>query len=120
MCNYNYNTSLEASLRSSLVGLISSFPVSIMVLASIFQITFMQATGALQRIVIFIKTLCPTDKVVQIMLLNIGAGTLLVSIGATPVSILPPILVALGYSTFVAVALPAIGFDANLETNAAG
>jgi lactate permease len=46
------------------------------------------------------------------MLINVGAGTLLVSVGATPVSILPPILVALGYSTFVAVALPAIGFDA--------
>ena len=107
-----FNTSLEVSLRASLAGLISSFPVSIMVLASIFQITFMQATGALQRIVIFIKTLAPTDKVAQIMLLNVGAGTLLVSIGATPISILPPILVAMGYSTFVAVALPAIGYDA--------
>ncbi|HBV97833.1 MAG: lactate permease [Peptococcaceae bacterium BICA1-7] len=107
-----FNTSLEVTLRSSLAGLISSFPVSIMVLSSIFQITFMQATGALQRIVVFIKTLAPTDKAAQIMLLNVGAGTLLVSIGATPVSILPPILIALGYSTFVAVALPAIGFDA--------
>lgn len=46
------------------------------------------------------------------MLINVGAGTLLVSIGATPVSILPPILIALGYSRFVAIALPAIGFDA--------
>ncbi|TYO96021.1 L-lactate permease [Desulfallas thermosapovorans] len=107
-----FNTSLEVSLKSSLAGFISSFPVSIMVFASIFQITFMQATGALQRIVVFIKTLAPTDKPVQIMLLCVGAGTLLVSIGATPVSILPPILLAMGYSTFVAIALPAIGFDA--------
>ncbi|WP_347490740.1 L-lactate permease [Desulfoscipio sp. XC116] len=107
-----FNTSLEVSLKSSLAGLVSSFPVSVMVLASIFQITFMQATGALQRIVVFIKTLAPNNKAAQIMLLNVGAGTLLVSIGATPVSILPPILLALGYSTFVAVALPAIGFDA--------
>ncbi len=107
-----FNTSLEVGLKSSLAGFISSFPVSLMVFASIFQITFMQATGALQRIVVFIKTLAPTDKAVQIMLLNVGAGTLLVSIGATPVSILPPILLAMGYSTFVAVALPAIGYDA--------
>ena len=107
-----FNTSLEVSLKSSLAGFISSFPISLMVFASIFQITFMQATGALQRIVVFIKTLAPTDKAVQIMLLNVGAGTLLVSIGATPVSILPPILLAMGYSTFVAVALPAIGYDA--------
>ncbi|SHK32805.1 L-lactate permease [Desulforamulus aeronauticus] len=107
-----FNTSLGISLTSSLAGIISSFPVSLMVLTSILQITFMQTTGALQRIVVFIKTLAPTDKAVQIMLLNVGAGTLLVSIGATPVSILPPIMIALGYSTFVAVALPAIGFDA--------
>jgi len=107
-----FNTSLEVSLKSSLAGFISSFPISLMVLASILQITFMQATGALQRIVVFIKTLAPTDKATQIMLLNVGAGTLLVSIGATPVSILPPILMAMGYTTFVAVALPAIGYDA--------
>jgi lactate permease len=107
-----FNTSLEVGLRSSLAGIISSFPVSLMVLTSILQITFMEATGAIKRIVVFVKTLAPADKAVQIMLLNMGAGTLLVSIGATPVSILPPILAALGYSTFVAVALPALGFDA--------
>jgi lactate permease len=107
-----FNTSFEVSIRSSIAGIISSFPVSLMVIASILQITFMEASGALKRIVVFIKTLAPSDRVVQIMLLNVGAGTLLVSIGATPVSILPPILIALGYSTFVAVALPAIGFDA--------
>ncbi|WP_407929533.1 L-lactate permease [Heliomicrobium undosum] len=107
-----FSTSWEAGLRASLAGVVSSFPVSLMVLTSILQITFMERTGALKRIVVFVKTLAPQDKAVQIMLLNVGAGTLLVSIGATPVSILPPILVALGYSTFVAVALPAIGFDA--------
>lgn len=107
-----FNTSVEVIFRSTLAGIISSFPVSLMVIASILQITFMEASGALRRIVVFLKTLAPSDQAVQIMLLNVGAGTLLVSIGATPVSILPPILLSLGYSTFVAVALPAIGFDA--------
>ena len=107
-----FNTSLEVGMRASLAGIIASFPVSLMVLTSILQITFMEATGAIKRIVVFVKTLAPADKAVQIMLINVGAGTLLVSIGATPVSILPPIMLALGYSTFVAVALPALGFDA--------
>lgn len=107
-----FNTALEVSLHASLAGIVSSFPVSLMVVASLLQITYMEATGALRRIIVFIKTLARSDKAVQIMLINIGAGTLLVSIGATPVSILPPILIGLGYSTFVAVALPAIGFDA--------
>ena len=45
-------------------------------------------------------------------MINIGFGTLMVAVGATPVSLLPPILVAMGYSTYVAIALPAIGYDA--------
>ena len=107
-----FNTSLKVGIRASLAGIISSFPVSLMVAASIFQITFMESTGALQRITVFVKTIASADKAVQIMIINIGAGTLLVSVGATPVSILPPILIALGYSTFIAIALPALGFDA--------
>lgn len=107
-----FNTTPEVSLRSSAAGVVASFPVSLMVITSILQITFMEATGALRRITVFVKTFASGDQAVQIMLINVGAGTLLVSVGATPVSILPPILVALGYSSFVAVALPAIGFDA--------
>lgn len=107
-----FNTPFDVGLRSSLAGVISSFPVSLMVIVSILQITFMEATGALQRIAVFLKTFASADRAVQIMLINVGAGTLLVAVGATPVSILPPIMVALGYSTFVAVLLPAIGFDA--------
>lgn len=107
-----FSTSLEVSFRSSIAGIVASFPVSLMVLASILQISFMEATGALRRVVVFVKTLAPSDQVVQIMLLNVGAGTLLVSVGATPVSILPPIMLSLGYSAFIAVALPSIGFDA--------
>ena len=107
-----FNTALEVGLRSSIAGMIASFPVSLMVLTSIFQISFMEATGALKRVTVFVKTFASVDRTVQIMLINVGAGTLLVSVGATPVSILPPILIALGYSSFVAVALPGIGFDA--------
>jgi lactate permease len=107
-----FKTSLEVGLRSSAAGIIASFPVSLMVVTSILQITFMEATGALRRVAVFVKTFGSGERAVQIMLINVGAGTLLVSVGATPVSILPPILIALGYSSYVAVALPAIGFDA--------
>jgi lactate permease len=107
-----FSTTLEVGLRSSAAGIIASFPVSLMVVTSILQISFMEATGALQRVAVFVKTFASGERAVQIMLINVGAGTLLVSVGATPVSILPPILVALGYSSYVAVALPALGFDA--------
>src|SRR4030067_1461083 len=72
----------------------------------------MQETGAIARIVALLKTISPRDKIVQIMLINVGFGTLLTSLGAVPVSILPPIMLSLGYTSFVAIALPAIGYDA--------
>lgn len=72
---------------------------------------YMEKTGALKRVIIFIKTIASENKGVQIMILNIGFGTLMVAVGATPVSLLPPILIAMGYTTYVAIALPAIGYD---------
>ncbi|RDV82492.1 L-lactate permease [Ammonifex thiophilus] len=109
-CFY-FHTPWQVALVASLAGLVASFPVSLMVAASIFQITFLECTGALKRIVVAVKTLARGDRAAQIMMLNMGVGTLLVAVGATPVSILPPVMMALGYSTLVAVALPALGFD---------
>ena len=99
-------------LTASLGGVVASFPITLMVATSILQITVMLETGAIARLVALIKTVAPKNQVVQIMILNVGIGTLLAALGATPVSILPPILLALGYSSFVAIALPAIGYDA--------
>lgn len=106
-----FNTSLEVIFRSTISGIIRSFPVSLIVLTSLFMMAYMEKTGALKRIIIFIKTISSSNKAVQIMMINIGFGTLMVSVGATPVSLLPPILIAMGYSTYVAIALPAIGYD---------
>lgn len=109
---FAFNTPLVVALKASLNGILVSLPVALVVATSIWQISFMETTGAIKRVVVFIKTLSRDNQAIQIMLINIGVGTLLVSVGATPVSILPPIMVAMGYSTFLAVALPALGYDA--------
>jgi len=106
-----FNTSMEVIVRSTAAGFIRSFAVSLMVATSLLQMAYMEKTGALKRIVIFIKTIARDNRAVQVMMINIGFGTLMVAVGATPVSILPPILVGMGYSTYVAIALPAIGYD---------
>jgi lactate permease len=108
---FAFQTSIEVILRSTAAGFIRSFSVSLIVAASLLQMAFMEKTGALKRIIIFIKTIASDHRAVQIMMINIGFGTLMVAVGATPVSILPPILLAMGYTTYVAIALPAIGYD---------
>lgn len=107
-----FQTSIEVIIRSTITGVVKSFAVSLVVAASLLQMAFMEKTGALKRIIIFIKTIACENKAVQIMMINIGFGTLMVSVGATPVSLLPPIMLALGYSTYVSIALPCIGYDA--------
>jgi lactate permease len=107
-----FQTTIEVVLRSTAAGFIRSFSVSLIVAMSLLQMAYMEKTGALKRIIIFIKTIARENRAVQIMMINIGFGTLMVAVGATPVSLLPPILIAMGYSTYVAIALPAIGYDA--------
>jgi lactate permease len=109
---FYFNTPLSIAIQSSLAGIIASFPITLMVGASLLQVFIMIETGALARIVTLVKTISPTDQVVQVMIVNVGFGTLLAALGATPVSILPPIMLALGYSSFIAIALPALGYDA--------
>lgn len=108
---FAFHTSVEVILRSTAAGFIRSFSVSLIVAASLLQMAYMEQTGALKRIIIFIKTIASENRAIQVMIINIGFGTLMVSVGATPVSLLPPILLAMGYSTYVAIALPAIGYD---------
>jgi len=107
-----FSTPLEVGLMASLKGLLASMAITGMTIFAILQITFIQETGALKRIVVMIKTVAKQNKAAQLMIMNVCIGTILVSVGATPVTILPPILLAMGYSTLLAIALPAIGFDA--------
>ena len=107
-----FQTSIEVIIKSTLAGWVKSFSVSLVVATSLLQMAYMEKTGALKRVIILIKTIASDNKAVQIMLINIGFGTLMVSVGATPVSLLPPIMLALGYSTYVSIALPCIGYDA--------
>ncbi|RLI61374.1 MAG: L-lactate permease [Promethearchaeia archaeon] len=106
-----FHTDWKVTLLVSLAGVVKSFPISLMVLTSIFMMTVMEKTGALAKIVVNFKKIGGGNQPFQIMLINLSLGTFLVSIGATPVTMLPPVLAAMGYSTFISVALPSLGYD---------
>ncbi|MGY5860065.1 MAG: L-lactate permease [Candidatus Thorarchaeota archaeon] len=106
-----FQTDVVIALTASLAGIVKSFPISIMIGTSILMMTFMQETGALQRLIVFFKTLGGGSKPMQILLISFGLGLFLVGIGATPTSMLPPVMLALGFNPMVAVALPSIGYD---------
>jgi lactate permease len=105
-----FKTSLDIALYASFAGVLASFGISLMVLFTILQVTMMDVTGAIRSITEFIKTIA-AEKYEQIMLINVGLGSFLVCIGATPVTMLPPIMLALGFSPVAAIALPCLGYD---------
>lgn len=107
-----FDTPVQVVLLASAAGLVASLPITLVMGASILQISVMQETGAVARVVALMKSIAPGQQAVQIMLINVGFGILLTSLGAVTVSILPPIMLALGYSTMTAILLPAIGYDA--------
>ncbi|MHA1115903.1 MAG: L-lactate permease [Candidatus Heimdallarchaeaceae archaeon] len=108
---FYFKTDWKIAFLTSIAGLAKSFPISLIVLTSILMMTYMEKTGALAKIVVSFKKIGGGNKAFQIMIINLSFGTFLVSIGATPVTMLPPVLAAMGYSAFAAVALPSIGYD---------
>jgi lactate permease len=66
-----FQTPLAVTLKASLSGMVASFPISLMVATSIFQVTVMLESGAIARVVTLMKTVSPQDKVVQVLLINV-------------------------------------------------
>ena len=108
---FAFQTDIVIASTVSVAGIVKSFPISLMVATSILMMTYMQETGALQRLIVFFKTLGGGSRPMQILMISFGLGLFLVGIGATPVSMLPPVMLALGFNPMVAVALPSIGYD---------
>lgn len=108
---FAFQTDVVIAFTASLAGIVKSFPISLMIGTSILMMTYMQETGALQRLIVFFKTLGGGSRPMQILLISFGLGLFLVGIGATPTSMLPPVMLALGFNPMVAVALPSIGYD---------
>ncbi len=105
-----FSTSPAIAMLATANGILASFGISLMVLFTILQVTMMDVTGAITSITEYIR-LVAAERYEQVMLLNVGLGSFLVSIGATPVTMLPPIMLALGFSPVAAVALPCLGYD---------
>lgn len=108
---FYFPTSIEVLFRSLISGFLASLPVSLIVVASLLQLTIMEVSGAMNTVITFSKSLCEKDKMIQILVLVVGFGTILSSAGAVPVTIITPLLVAIGYSSVESISLAALGYD---------
>ncbi len=105
-----FDTAPQILPQIILSGIVGSLPVGLVLATSIIQVTVMGESGALARVIATVKSLAPEQKAVQVLLINVGIGTLLTGLGAASMAIFPPILLALGYSVSTAILLPCLGY----------
>ncbi len=109
-CLY-FHTDLAVALLTSLSGFVAALPVSLVISIAILQVIILIETGALARISVLAKTLSVHDRATQVLLLNCGFAIILTALGAVPISVLPPVLMALGYSVVQSIGLSAMGYS---------
>ncbi len=106
-----FHTSPIVAIGAAIYGIFRSFGVTISILATMFMIFLMREVGALQTISDAVKRAART-KEQQALFLGVGFGTLATSLGVVTPSLFPPLLLAMGFSPFAAIAISVLGYNA--------
>jgi lactate permease len=106
-----FDTNPIVALGAAIYGIFKSFGITISVLATMLMVFLMREVGALERISIAVKA-AATTKEQQALFLGVGFGSLATSLGVVTPSLFPPLLVAMGFSPFAAIAIAVLGYNA--------
>jgi lactate permease len=106
-----FKTSPPVAVGAAVYGIFKSFGITISVLATMLMIFLMREVGALKTISSAIKR-AATTKEQQALFLGVGFGTFATSLGVVTPSLFPPLLIAMGFSPFAAIAISVLGYNA--------
>jgi lactate permease len=106
-----FNTNPLVAAGAAVFGIFKSFGITISVLATMLMIFLMREVGALQKISAAVKA-AATTKEQQALFLGVGFGSFATSLGVVTPSLFPPLLVAMGFSPFAAIAISVLGYNA--------
>jgi lactate permease len=106
-----FHTSPVVAVGAAAYGIFKSFGITISILVTMLMIFLMKEVGALETISALIKHAAKT-KEEQALFLGVGFGTLATSLGVVTPSLFPPLLLAMGFSPFAAIAISILGYNA--------
>ena len=106
-----FNTNPLVAAGAAIYGIFKSFGITISVLATILMILLMSEVKALERISAAVRA-AATTKEQQALFLSVGFGSFATSLGVVTPSLLPPLLIAMEFSPFAAIALSVLGYNA--------
>ncbi len=107
-----FNTDWRVALLGSAEGLLKSLGIGVAVIFTMYLIFFMKEEGLLATVSQSLKRLART-KEDQALFIGIGFGTFATSLGIVTPALFPPLLMAMGFGPFGAVAIAVLGYNAS-------
>jgi len=106
-----FHTNPLVAAGGAIYGIFKSFGITISVLATMLMIFLMREVGALQRISAAVKV-AATTREQQALFVGVAFGSFVTSLGVVTPALFPPLLVAMGFSPFAAIAVSVLGYNA--------
>ncbi len=92
------------------MGIIKALGITLAVLFTMFLIFLMRETGALQRLIEYIKGIA-TTKEEQALFVGMGFGSLATALGMVTPAMFPPVFLMLGFSPIAAIGISVLCYD---------
>ncbi len=107
-----FRTDLQVALLGSIEGLLKSLGIGVAVIFTMYLIFLMKEQGLLATVSSSLKRVAKT-KEEQALFIGIGFGTFATSLGIVTPALFPPLLLAMGFTPFGAVAIAVLGYNAS-------
>jgi len=107
---YYFRTPWSVVWGATAMGIVKALGITLAVLFTMFLIFLMKETGALEKIISYIKSIAKT-KEEQTLFLGMGFGSLSTALGMVTPAMFPPIFRVLGFSSVAAIAISILCYD---------
>ncbi len=107
---YHFKTPWNVVWGATAMGIIKALGITLAVIFTMFLIFLMKETGALQKIIDYIRGIAHT-KEEQTLFLGMGFGSLSTALGMVTPAMFPPIFRVLGFSSVAAIAISILCYD---------
>ncbi len=107
---YYFKTPWDVVWGATLMGFVKAFGITLAVIFTMFLIFLMRETGALKRIIEYVKGIAKT-KEEQTLFIGMGFGSLSTALGMVTPAMFPPIFLMLGFSPVAAIGVSILCYD---------
>lgn len=107
---YYFKTPWEVAWAATLVGFVKALGITLAVIFTMFLIFLMRETGALKKIIDYVKSIAKTREE-QTLFIGMGFGSLSTALGMVTPAMFPPIFLLLGFSPVAAIGISILCYD---------